>query len=428
MATTYWLGTKSLAAQVSSGTITGYDVATTYTVTVGGVAISQVGTGGTSNTTAIALVALLNSTTPGTAGVSPYFSAVTWTAPGGGVITGTADVSGVPFTAVLSVSGGAGTRTDFSTTTANSGPNDWSGAANWSGGSVPTNGDTVIIANSSVNICWGLDQSAIALAELRISQTYTGKIGLDYTQFAITANGETYSTETKPDYRADYLKIGTAILTVGSYDGAGVPNGSQRLKIDLGSATACTGEIRQTAASSSETGRQAVRLKAANASTIIYARAGVGGVCIAGEKPGETSTVGTVEVSEQGGTTARVVVGKGTTITTWYQTGGNCVLNAAGTVTTATCWGGLLRIEGDYTITTLNVNGGTVTDNHFKTAGNAITTANVNAGTLDGTASGQARTWATVNLNDGATMKRDSSVVTITTPVIGTGIRTVKVS
>ena len=74
-----------------------------------------------------------------------------------------------------------------------------------------------------------------------------------------------------------------------------------------------------------------------------------------------------------------------------------------------------LATEGDYTVTMLTVNGGTVNCNHIKSGGNAVTTANVNGGTLDGTQSGEARTWATVNLSAGGMIKADADAVTITT-------------
>lgn len=41
-------------------TVTAYDAATTYRVTIGGVDVDQVGTGGTTTTTAVALTTALN--------------------------------------------------------------------------------------------------------------------------------------------------------------------------------------------------------------------------------------------------------------------------------------------------------------------------------------------------------------------------------
>jgi len=88
--------------QVSTITITAYDAATTYKVTIGGTDVTQIGTGGTAAQTAQALTAALN------ASVNANFTPITWTS-SGTVITGKADVGGVAFTPTTSVTGGAGT-------------------------------------------------------------------------------------------------------------------------------------------------------------------------------------------------------------------------------------------------------------------------------------------------------------------------------
>ena len=76
--------------------------------------------------------------------------------------------------------------------------------------------------------------------------------------------------------------------------------------------------------------------------------------------------------------------------------------------------GGVLQIEGDFTITTLdNIGDGEIIDNHTKTAGNAVTTANNTSGTLDLTQSGDARTYNTLEHSANATLSADLGVVTI---------------
>lgn len=84
------------------------------------------------------------------------------------------------------------------------------------------------------------------------------------------------------------------------------------------------------------------------------------------------------------------------------QIGGANVLQAAATVTSVDVDGGTLQLEGDYTVTTLTQTGGTVTDNHRKTSGNAITTLNLQGGTYNAKGSNEARTVATLNLSAGA--------------------------
>jgi len=98
--------------------------------------------------------------------------------------------------------------------------------------------------------------------------------------------------------------------------------------------------------------------------------------------PGETTTMGLISMS--GG---ECYVGDGTTFTTYEQ-------------------------SGDYTVTTMNVTGGTVNCNHIKTSSNAITTLNLTAGTVDATKSREARTWATVNSGE----YRDTITITVKAP------------
>lgn len=409
MATKYWLGTADAVAQVHTASIDSVDATpanNTFTVTIGGVAISQVGDTDVA-TTATALVALLNAST------HPYFSAITWTNPSAGNIVGTADTAGVPFVAALTETGaGTGAVTDFASTTASSGPNDWSTAANWSDGSIPANSDSVIIANTGVSICWGLAQSSVSLTSLRIDKTFTGVIGLRYSAFATSSDGATVNSA-KTEYRDHYLAIGTSALDIGQHFDAGTATGSGRIKINLGS-VASQATVHDTRSTTEDGNLPAVRLLANSASTDVYVRQAPGGVGIAADEPGETSTVGDINISEDG-TSAIVHAGPGTTLTNWIQSGGNCTLEAAATVTKVDADAGLLRIEGDFTITTLNVRGATVTDNHIKTGGNSVTTANIeNGSTYNLGDSLEARTIATVNTDHGITLISNESV-TMTT-------------
>lgn len=404
MATKYWRGDAVAVKQVSTVTITGNDVATTYKVTIGNHTVSVVGNAGGATSTAADLKAALAAST------HPYFTAVVWTQ-AGAIVTGTAATAGVPFVFTASVTGGAGTISQ-ATTTASSGPNDWSTAANWSDGIVPASTDTVYFQDNSVNVAWGLAQSAVTLAKLVVKKSYTGRIGLDYRAFATSADGAT-TDASKVEYRDVYLAISATIVELGEKPGSGSPAGSGRIMLDLG-ANASTITVYDTASTPSETGRSAVRLKCNHASTDLYVRLAPGGVGIASEVPGETSTLRKVSISDEGAQT-RVQLSSGVTLTTWEQLGGNNALNAAGTIASATVWGGVLTTEGDYTVTTGQTYGGTWNANHKKTAGNAFTTLNLDGGTVDGTGSKEARTWATVNARKGSTLVLDGTDVSITT-------------
>lgn len=407
MATKYWKGNAPAVAQVSTGSIDSVDgtpANDTFTVTIGDQTVSVAGDTDV-NTTATNLRAALNAST------HPYFAAITWSGSGGN-ITGTADTAGVPFVVALTQSGGTGTVTDFSDTTANAGPNDWSTADNWSTGTVPVNSDDVIIENSSVNIAYGLDQNAVSLTSLTIKKTYTGKIGLDAAVFAQSADGETTTDSNEDEYRETYLKIGSTRIDLGEHFGPGSPSGSGRIKINQQISGTSDLIVHDTATTSAETGLPAVRYLASHASADVWIRSAPGGVGIAVDVPGETATVGTVSISDTS-TTSKVQVGSGVTLTTFEQLGGQNYLDlGAATVTTVNVDGGTLTTEGDATITTLNVNAGTCNANHIKSGGNAITTANVDGGTLDGQASTEARTWATVNFDSGTIKGNDSITVT----------------
>lgn len=409
MAEKYWIGGAAAVAQVSTGSIDSVDGTPSnndFTVTIGGQTVTVTGDTDVA-TTAAALVSALNNAT------HPYFSGITWTNPSGGDITGTADTAGVPFEAALSVSGaGTGSVTDFSDDTASEGPSDWSTAANWSDGAVPAASDDVTISNSSDNISYGLDQNAVDLSSLTIDQTYTGKLGLPYNELTTSADGETTDSGA-PEYRQSYLKIGYDTCALGRNIGTGSPAGSRRLKIECDKAGASTTTVYNTAANPFELGSTAVRLLLSNAGHDVFVRSARGGVGIGLGEPDETVTMGDLNITSTESTT-RVITGAGVTLSNWYQRGGTNVIQAAATVAGVTVEGGELSTEGDYTITTLEVTGGSVFANHIKTSGDAITTANLKGGTLSALRSNESRTWATVN-PDGGTLAADADVLTIST-------------
>lgn len=108
-------------AQVSTGVIGGLDATpanNSFTVTIGGIAITVPGDTDVA-TTAAALRSALN------ASKHPNFAVITWSGTGGNII-GTADQAGIPFTARLTKNGtGSATVTDFVLTTANAGVHKW---------------------------------------------------------------------------------------------------------------------------------------------------------------------------------------------------------------------------------------------------------------------------------------------------------------
>ena len=108
-------------------------------------------------------------------------------------------------------------------------------------------------------------------------------------------------------------------------------------------------------------------------------------------------------------------MGSGCQVTTVVQSAGTSLIQSSTTVTSIDLLNGTMTLEGDFTVTTVNVEDGTLIPNHDKSAGSAITTLNVNGGLVDGTRTGELRTWGTVNMDVGGTLRVNSDLVTMTT-------------
>lgn len=391
MATVYWEPKAVAVALVGTIQVTGFDAATTYTVTIGGVAISVPGNTDV-NTTASDLQAALAAST------HPYFAAITWTV-STDTVTGTAGTAGTDHFPVSSVTGGTGTIGAWTVSTAVTGPNFWSEAENWSGGAVPVSTDDVIFRDSAIPVCWGLAQDTVALTSLRIDQSYTGRIGLRIDTFATSADSVT-SDATVPEYRQIYLDIEYDDLDIGQHLGPGAPTGSPRLYIDNDKAGASETRVHNSSASG-DGSKPAILLLYTNSGADVEIRNAPGGVGIAKGLPDETATLGDITITD---TTAssRVYVGDGATYTNYTQRGGVNRIESAATITLVEVRGGELDIDGqDYLITTLTMRGGICRDRHDNSGGNEWTTINQEAGSLDLSLTNLPRVCATLNLEGG---------------------------
>ena len=309
-----------------------------------------------------------------------------------------ADTAGVAFKVTQTTTEANGDPADAQTfskasTTANGGPNDWQDANNWSEGTVPgaVASEETVIENSAVEILYGLDNSGAAqtLTSLTIKQTYTGKIGWN------EASGEI----------GDYLQIKATDVYIGqNFDGS-LSGGSGRIKIDTG--TVQSSIIVYNTGNSSDTNKPALRLLCNNAATIIREiRKGSVGLAFLS---GETSTILSVLLSYASSKSkdASISIGAGTTLTTYDQIGGQGTVKCATTTITAED-GTLLLTSG--AVTTLNVDGADVT----AVTPDLITTCNVLSGICDFTQSAVPRTVTTLTVGEGATLKIDEAVVTLT--------------
>ncbi len=316
------------------------------------------------------------------------FAAITWTVDGA-VITATADTAGVPFSCAATTTESGGGAADDQTfvraaSVASVGPYDWNTALNWSGGAVPVNSDDVFIDEGTYDILYGLNQSAVTLDELHVSQLYSGKIG----------------TSTA------YLRIGAATAVLGEYFGTGSPTGSRRIKIDFGSSDVDV-TVLNSASAAEESNQQPIRLKINHASATLVVLRGKVSLCVGTGETGQVTSI------TEGFTTnvdrdSEIVVGSGVTVATITKTGGNLLLNAA--CTTLTQKGGQTTTDGTGAITTMTNYDGTI----YPCSTGTIGTLEARGGTIDFTRSTKARTVTTPQIWGGATIVWDKDIVTMT--------------
>ena len=421
MATVYWLGTADKAAQIGTFQVTADDAATTYTITVGignkSIAVSVVGTGTGVNDTAAALQVVCN------AEAHPYFAAITFTVVTD-TITLTATTEAVPFTAVSTDTGGTGTIGAYSITTAATGPNFWDNADNWwdvtaADHEVPADGDDVYFRDSDVNVCWNIDQSAanLELLSMHIEQSYTGLIGLDQTQFATSADGATTDSDAS-EYRDHYLVVGAAEGFIGEHSGIGNPSGSKRIKWHNDDSAVSTLAVINSAASSADTGKPAIRYLNTYVASDINIRKAPGGFGLAADEPGETCSIDNITIDS-----GSCVVGDGVTLVAFTSLGGSSTLKSA--MTTLTVKGGTVTTEGGVTVELTNAytySGGTFVANatgpigtltwyggniDFSKSTKSRTVTNFSAYLSNGSSAGTFRLPSTVTLTNGITPYQD---------------------
>lgn len=384
MANKYWQGGAAAIAQVRRWTLAGTWEATDIVRFQVGNRIYDVTAGSTVIDTVLAtLMAAWNDLD---ATLFPEFAEMTASVDtANDYFILTADTPGNPFTVTLhplesdgSTDGdaqtinGSNVATSGTAVTANSSPNSAAAATNWSGGTAPADGDTLIFSDNAVDLTDDLDLSAINVNVI-VEQSYRGKIGRPLN------NPAGYL-----EYRPTYLKIGTddspaQAVTIGQ--GPGI--GSGRIKIDAGAST--TTFVVHNTGQPIEQGIPPVLLKGTDAANTLTVNKGSVGVAVLpyDEATGaeETATIATLNVGYVTNPAGDAVVqcGPGVTLTTINQSGGKLEIETA--VTTITKTAGELQLLGNsVTVGTLNERGGAT----YVIGTTTITTANIsNAGILD---------------------------------------------
>jgi hypothetical protein len=394
MATCVWKGVAPAIAQVVTVTVGGTIEATDiFNMTINGKTLSVVAGSTVAATVATAIAAAWNALS---ATSWPEFAEITALATTGGAFTLTADTAGVPFAVTLATTetgGGAADDQTFtqSATTANSGPNDWSVAANWSGGAVPVDDDTIVFENSITSALYGLDQSAITADLLTIKQSFTGTIGLPRT------NAAGYV-----EYRDTYLAISPDVVDIGGGEGIG----SGRIKINTGSVQTALTVLNS--GTGLDSGVYAVVWKGTHASNAVALMEGELDIA---PFASEVATCLTLRQGESNA--AKIRCGSGVTVGTITNTGGNMIVDTTtAAVTAITQTAGELTINGmTNAVTSLTVWGGVV---KYNTAG-TLTAGIVGSGaTLDFRGDMRAKTVTALTRYDGADIQDPAAIVTWT--------------
>lgn len=306
MASPSYTGAAVLTAQVTKFQITSYDVATTYKITMNNKVISAIAAG-SANATATALAAAWLA--------SQELEMLEETASSStDQFILTAVTAGKPFTAVSSVSGGTGTIGAANTTTANSGPEQYDLAANWSANAIPANGDTVTI-EGAFNLRYG-DLSAVTAAKT-ILRDFSGDYGL-----------KPVDPAGYPQYRPQHVLMSSTLIDV-------MQNVSSSV-LNFGVGSAQTTMTVYSSGSNNDT-VAAVRLKGTHASNVLNILAGNAGIATES--------------------------GEATTLATFTMVDGALELGLGCTLTDGTVNGGTLRLYADMSgVLTLNAGETTMID------------------------------------------------------------------
>ena len=209
------------------------------------------------------------------------------------------------------------------------GPNFWDNPNNWldSTGAtgLPVSGDHVYVQDSAISILYGLNQSAVTLADLNIDSSFTGEIGLRH------INPKTGFVEFNPEY----LSIGATLIELGRGDGSG----TKLCKINTGSAQT-TFRIDNTGTATDA--NPVVIWKGTHASNAIYLAKGYFGAAI---YAGEVATISVLDSTLKTNKTSdcKFLLGDGVTLGTLNKVGGSGKMYCTGTT--------IINRDGDLDIT-----------------------------------------------------------------------------
>lgn len=274
----------------------------------------------------------------------------------GADVTFTARTPGKPFS--FSYSGGGTTPATFAAGSggvSNSGPSVYNVTANW-GGANPTGSDDLIFDQATAGPLYLVDQLSSLSGTLTIFQSFENDIGLG----PVDDGGYV-------QHRARYLTGAFTVVNIGGGDG----NGSGRMWLNL-TATNVVLNVFNTGRGSDQ-GYEALQVKGGSTTfTTVTVAAGELGLAILG---GDTAVVTLLKVGTQN-TSPRVRGGLGCTVTNLSVVNGVVAIETSpsGTVTML---GGAVKFTRGGNITTLTIDGGTLS---LGGNGTAMTVTNCSVG------------------------------------------------
>jgi len=332
MAILRWISGAQSVTDVWTLTLSGTVTSQTYTITIGSKTITY--TAGGADTHAIIFAALLASWNSTSTPAPAEFKELIAT---GGVtnLVLTGRVSGRPHT--ISFTTGGGATATATNTTAATGPNFRNNGANWTGGSAPANGDTLVFDSGNVSCKYGFTAALTTLTTL-INPGYGGTIGLP----DVNTDGAPYH-----EYRStSYTQEGGTLV---------VNSSNVSLVRAYFGTTVATVRVLQTGQRIDPNAPVVLLTGGAASSECDVSRGDVGLAYYAGE----TANFPTIKQSyiSQQPSDSRIVGGTGLTWTTWTKSGGITETNSNGTTFTQDPNSGPTTVMAGL-ITTINDNGG----------------------------------------------------------------------
>lgn len=347
MAERTWIGGAEAIAQVTDWVFGGtWEANDEIHVTIGTRTVSVVAGDTVITTVADNVLAALQ------AAQLPEFQEITWSKVSTNTVRGTSVTPGVPFVATLLTTESGGGAADAQTingsassagvaTVAGTGPHHASNPQNWSGGVLPTNGDTIIFAASRVACLYELDfLAALTGTTVRQYMSFTAQLGLP----PYNTNGGYH------EYRPRYFTVDGGAAQLGLGDGAGSP----RFMLDFG-ATAYVADV-YGAGPPESSEEVATFLLGSHADNVLTVNRGRVGVAI---YPGEDSSLDLLNVGYRDNPAgdAYVVCGAGmSALDTIDQSGGTCRTSTNSTALNMT--GGEHFRMGTSTLGSLSIDAG----------------------------------------------------------------------